>query len=138
MGFSSRKAGEQAAMKVCANSSCTVKSVPGTGADDDGKVGLRRVGLGRGQGGLDADIRFFAGLRKRGQPRQQQFIGEKRRHVQPDDGAAVADLQLFGDRFELGENIVDVLEVVRPGIGQRERAHAAFEQGDARAAPRAP
>src|SRR6202011_630558 len=64
------------------------------------------------------------------QARQQQLIGEKRRHIQPDDGAPVTDLKLLRDRFELCENIVDVLEVMRTGIRQRERAHTAFEQGD--------
>ncbi len=90
-----------------------------------------RMGLGRGKRRLDAYVGLFTRLGKRRQARQQQFVGEKRRHIQPDDAAAEAYLKLLGDGFELRENIVDVLEIVRPGIRQRERAHTAFEQRDA-------
>ncbi len=87
--------------------------------------------LGAEKGRLDANVGLLAGLGKGRQPRQQHFIGEERRHIQPDDGASVANLKLLGDRFELRENVVDVLEVVPAGIGQLERAHSALEQGDA-------
>ena len=87
--------------------------LPGSGADDDRQVGLRRMRLRRARGGLDADVGLFARLREGGEPRQEQRIGEERRDVQADDAAPVAHSELFGDRLELREDVADVLEVVR-------------------------
>ena len=128
MGFSARNAGEHAAMKLCVNKLVHCEPLPRAAADDDGQVRLRRMSLGRGEGRLDADVGFLTGLRERRQARQQQFVREERRHVQTDDGSAVAHLQLLGHLFELREYLADVLEVVPARVGQRERAHAALEQ----------
>ena len=89
------------------------------------------MSLGRGKGRLDPNIGFLARLRKRREPRQQQFIREEWRHIQANDRSAKANLKLLRDRFELGEDIADVLEVVRAGIGQPQGAHAALEQAHA-------
>src|SRR5208282_6416046 len=90
--------------------------------------------LRRRESRLDAYIGLLPGLGKRREPRQQHLVGEERRHVEPDDRASVANLQLFGDRLELRENVVDVLEIMSARIGQCQRAYparAALEQYDA-------
>ena len=80
---------------------------------------------------LDADVGFFARLREGGEPRQEQGVREERRHVQTDDAAPVAHLELLHDRLELGEYVADMFEKVRPGVGERKRPHASLEQRDA-------
>ena len=102
--------------------------LPGPGAHDDGQIRLRRVRLGRGKSGFDADIGFFSRLREGGQARQQHFIGEERRDIEPDDGAPIAHLKLLGDRLQLREDIVDVLEIMGARVRQRQSAHPALEQ----------
>jgi len=56
--------------------------------------------------------RFLLAPARRRQARQQHFIGEERRDIEPDDGAPIAHLKLLGDRLQLREDIVDVLEIM--------------------------
>ena len=138
MGFSRRKLGEHAAMKALREQLVHGEPFPRPGADDDGQIRFRRMRLRSRERRLDANVGFFSCLGKRCEPRQQQFIGEERRHVQPDDAAAVAHLQLLRDRLEFREDVADVLEVVSARIGQRQGAHAAARTTRLPAAPRGP
>ena len=118
-------------MKLCANNSCTVK--PSHGPEP---TTMERSASGGCVFGAEnvVSIRMSVSSRaceKEANRGSSNSLAKNGGTFKPDDGASVADLKLLGDGFELGENIVDVLEIMAAGIGQRERAHAALEQSDA-------
>jgi len=131
-GISSRKAGEQAAMKLCATARCTVNPSQGpapTTIDRSASGGCVLVVANVVSMRISVSSRA---CEKGSQARQQQFVGEKRRHIQPDDGARpVADLSCSVTDSSFAKISLMLLEIVGAGVGQGERAHSAFEQGDA-------
>ena len=80
---------------------------------------------------FDAQVDAVVQLREFRQPRQQHLAREVRRHVQAHARAAETRAQLLGDGFQPREQIVDLLEITRTGVGERECASATRKQRQA-------